>query len=238
MMQRQFEIELDRLKQRVLTMAGLVEQSLDEVARALTARDAELARRVIERDDEIDNLEIAIDREATQIIMRHQPLATDLRFVIVAIKLGPELERIADNAVNIARNILEMRDRTPPRQIARMPRLLGLSRAMVTDAIAAYVARDAVAAREVIDRDDEVDELYWTLFHEMLETMIDDGASIERGLSLILIARYAERIADQATNIGEEIVYLVEGKPIRHGGGSHAVDTDGSKNEGDEHHGA
>jgi phosphate transport system protein len=237
-MRRQFEIELDRLKQRVLTMAGLVEQSLDEVARALTTRDVELARRVIERDDEIDDLEIAIDREATQVIMRHQPLATDLRFVIVAIKLGPELERIADNAVNIARSVVEMHDQTPPPQITRIPRLLGLSRAMVTDAIAAYVARDTGGAREVIDRDDEVDELYWTLFHEMLETMIEDRATIQRGLSLILIARYVERIADQATNICEEVVYLVEGQPIRHGGGSETANTDRLTDEGDEHHGA
>jgi len=215
-MQRQFEHELDQLKQRVLTMAGLVEKALDDVAKALTTRDLELARSIIELDDAIDDCEMAIDRQATEFIARHQPMATDLRFVIVAIKLGPELERIADNAVNIARYLLDLGDRRTLKPLIDLPRMLAVARAMVSDAIASYVARDAIAARAVIRRDDEVDGLYWQIFRELLTFMIENPATITQSISLILVARFAERIADQATNIAEEVVYLVEGRPIRH----------------------
>ncbi len=215
-MQRQFEHELDQLKQRVLTMAGLVEKSLDDVARALTTRDLDLARSIIALDDAVDECEMAIDRQATEFIVRHQPMATDLRFVIVAIKLGPELERIADNAVNIARYLIDLGDRETLKPLIDLPRMLAVARAMVSDAIASYVARDAVAARAVIRRDDEVDGLYWQIFRELLTFMIEKPATITQSISLILVARFAERIADQATNIAEEVVYLVEGRPIRH----------------------
>jgi phosphate transport system protein len=216
--QRQFEQELDRLKQQVLTMAGLVEEALDTVARAITAHDKELARSVIADDDKIDSCEVEIDRLATEFIVRQQPMAIDLRYVIVAIKLGPELERIADNAVNIARYMLDLEDEDWVGPLLDLPRMLALARAMVSDAIAAYVARDADRARDVIDRDDEVDQYYWRIFRELVEAMTNDPSSISRSISLILVARFAERIADQATNIGEEVVYLVEGRPIRHGG--------------------
>lgn len=222
-MQRPFDDGLERLKEHVLTMAGLVEKSLDEVARAFAGRDAERARAVIAMDDEIDQHEVSIDRLATEVIVRHQPMATDLRFVIVAIKLGPELERIADNAVNIARALLDM-DRTRWQGLLPdLSRMLSVARAMVSDAIAAYVARDAARARQVIMRDDEVDRLYWAVFHELLQTMSADANAIGPSISQILVARFAERIADQATNIGEEVVYLVEGRPIRH------TDLDGTR---------
>jgi phosphate transport system protein len=214
----QFEQALDRIKRQVLTMAGLVEKSLDDVARALVDRDLELARQVIAADDEIDACEVEIDRLATECIVRHQPMATDLRFVIVAIKLGPELERVADNAVNISRYLLDLEDEAWSDSLRDMHRILAVSRAMVSDAIAAYVARDAPAAREVIRRDDEVDELYWKIFRGLIDSMVARPESASRSISLILVARFAERIADQATNMAEEVVYLVEGQPIRHAG--------------------
>jgi phosphate transport system protein len=136
--------------------------------------------------------------------------------VIVAIKLGPELERIADNAVNIAECILHMSKYPPLKSLVDLPRMLGLAHAMVSDSIAAYVARDAKAARAIILRDDEVDSLYMQIFRVLLTYMIEDPKTISRAIDLILVARYAERIADQATNIAEEVVYLVEAKPIRH----------------------
>jgi len=167
-------------------------------------------------DDEIDQYEVEIDRLATEFIAKHQPTATDLRFVIVAIKLGPELERIADNSVNIAGRVRHM-SKVPPLDAAQeLPRMLGLASAMVNDAIAAYVARDAAAAREIIRRDDEVDVLYWSVFRELIRFMVDDSESISRVIDLILIARFIERIADHATNISEEVVYLVDAQPIRH----------------------
>ena len=215
-MQRQFEEELDEIKRSILSMAGLVEKCLDDIATALAEHENELAEAVIAMDEEIDQHEVEIDRLATEFIARHQPTATDLRFVIVAIKLGPELERIADNAVNIAERVLHMSKYPRLRSRVELPRMLGLAHAMVSDAIAAYVSRDAAAARKVILRDDEVDSLYLQIFRVLLTYMIEDPKTISRAIDLILVARYVERIADQATNIAEEVVYLVEAKPIRH----------------------
>ena len=227
-MQRQFEEELEQIKHGILTMAGLVEKSLEDVAKALKEQNSELAERIIARDDEIDDWEVEIDRLATEFIARHQPTATDLRFVIVAIKLGPELERIADNAVNIAQRILHLAKYPLLKPSIDLPRMLALAHAMASDAIAAYVNRDADAAREIIERDDEVDELYWQLFRELLTFMIENPENISRAIDLILVARFIERIADQATNISEEVVYLVEAHPIRH---QRDLDTDSGAGE-------
>jgi phosphate transport system protein len=215
-MQRRFESELNELKHTILEMAGLVERSLEDAARALTNRDVKLAEAVIAMDDEIDQYEVEIDRMATEFIAKHQPTATDLRFVIVAIKLGPELERIADNAVNIAERVLRLCEQPLLKPLLDLPRMLANSHAMVTDAIASYVSRDAGCAREIIRRDDEIDALYWQIFRELLSYMMENPSTITRATDLILVARFAERIADQATNIAEEVVYLVEAEPIRH----------------------
>jgi phosphate transport system protein len=215
-MQRRFELELDELKHTILEMAGLVEKTLTDAAKALANRDVKLAQAVIAMDDEIDQYEVEIDRMATEFIAKHQPTATDLRFVIVAIKLGPELERIADNAVNIAERVLRLIEQPLLKPLIDLPRMLAKAHAMVTDAIAAYVSRDAGSAREIIRRDDEVDALNWQIFRELLSYMIEDPGTISRAIELILVARFAERIADQATNIAEEVVYLVEAEPIRH----------------------
>jgi len=215
-MHRQFEEELEQLKQSVLAMAGLVERSLEDAAKALVERDVDRAEQIIRRDDEIDRLEIEIDRLATEFIARHQPTATDLRFVIVAIKLGPELERIADDAENLAHRVLHLAKQPLLKPLVDLPRMLALAHAMVADAITAYVNRDPMAAREIIQRDDEVDTLYWQVFRELLTFMMEDPSTITRAIDLILVARFIERMADQATNIAEEVVYLVEAVPIRH----------------------
>ena len=215
-MQRQFELELEEIKRTILTMAGMVEKGLADVAKALTSCDSELARGVIAMDDEIDQYEVKIDRLATEFIAKHQPTATDLRFVIAAIKLGPELERIADNAVNIAERLLDMCSAPRIKPMEDLLRMCALASAMVNDAIAAYVARDAAAAREIIRRDDEVDALNWSIFRAMIQRMVDDPDVIARAIDIVLVARFIERIADQATNISEEVVYLVTARPIRH----------------------
>ena len=215
-MQRQFEEELEEIKHSILSMAGLVEKCLDDIATSLSDLDIALAEAVIERDEEIDQLEVEIDRLATEFIARHQPTATDLRFVIVAIKIGPNLERIADQSTNIAEHVLHMSKYPQLKSLVDLPRMLGLAHAMVSDAIAAYVSRDADLARNVILRDDEVDALYLQIFRVLLTYMIEDPKTISRAIDLILVARAVERIADQATNIAEEVVYLVEAKPIRH----------------------
>ena len=215
-MQRQFEHELDEIKRTILAMAGMVERGLLEVTKALTAGDTRAANDVIAMDDEIDQYEVKIDRLATEFIARYQPTATDLRFVIVAIKIGPELERIADNAVNIAERLREVAPGVERRPKDDLLRMLGLASAMVSDAISAYVERDADAAREIIRQDDEVDALNWSIFREMIQLMVEDREIVKRAIDTILVARFIERIADQATNISEEVVYLVEARPIRH----------------------
>ncbi len=216
MMQRRFEEELQQIRETVLRMAGLVEKSLADATTALTERDEAAARRVIAADDAIDAFEVEIDRLTTEFIVRHQPAATDLRFVVAAIKLGPELERIGDNAVNIAERALELARQPLLKPLIDLPRMLHVARAMVSDAIGAYVDRDAAAARRIILRDDEVDDLYLQIFRELITFMIEDPRTITRAIDLIFVARFAERVADQATNICEEVVYLVEGQPIRH----------------------
>ena len=215
-MHRQFEEELEQLKQSVLAMAGLAEKLVADAGRALVDQDVELAQEIIRRDDEVDRLEIEIDRLATEFIARHQPTATDLRFVIVAIKLGPELERVADDAVNVANRVLSLAKQPLLKPLVDLPRMLALARAMVADAITAYVNRDPAASREIIQRDDQVDALYWKVFRELLTIMMDDPSTIPRAIDLILVGRFIERMADQATNIAEEVVYLVEAVPIRH----------------------
>lgn len=215
-MQRLFEDELEQIKTTILTMAGLVEQALVQATKALLERDSALAQKVIDGDDAIDELEVEIDRLAAEFIVRHQPAAADLRFVVVAIKLGPELERIADHATNIAERVLYLNDKPDVKPLIDLPRMLNLTRAMVSDAVSAYVRRDPKTAREIIGRDDEVDGLYVQILRELITFMIDDPQTISRAIALIFVARYAERIGDQATNIAEEVVYLSEGKPIRH----------------------
>jgi phosphate transport system protein len=215
-MQRPFDSDLDAIKEQVLTMAGLAEKSLDDVAKVLASGDAELARTVIARDDRIDHCELEIDRLGTQFIVRHHPMASDLRFVISAIKIAPGLERIGDNAVNIARYLLDIMDGAWVAPVADVPRILAHARAMVSDVIEAFVARDAVRARAIIRRDDEVDRLYWGLFRGLIEKIRADPERVHQLMSQILVARFAERIGDQATNIAEEVIYLVEGRPVRH----------------------
>jgi phosphate transport system protein len=213
---RQFENDLDAIKEQILTMAGLTEKSLDEIAKAVTTGDLELARTVIARDDEIDRCELEIDRLGTEFIVRHQPLASDLRFVVSAIKIAPGLERVADNAVNIASYLIHLGDDETISPVEDIPRILGLARAMVATAVAAFVTRDSARAREVIQSDDEVDRLYWQLFDDLMEQTREQPAMVRQLVTQILVARFAERIGDQAENIAEEIIYLVEGEPVRH----------------------
>ncbi len=215
-MHRQFEEELEAIKASVLEMAGLVEKALVDASRALVERDSGLAQSVVDLDVAIDRHELELDRLTTEFIARHQPMASDLRFVVVAIKLGPELERMGDNAVNIAQRTLHLNQQPLLKPLVDLPRMLALARAMVSDSIAAYVARDAQTARQIIPRDEEVDQLYLQVFRELLTFMMERPATITTAIDLLLVARFAERIADQATNLCEQVVYLVEGVPISH----------------------
>ncbi|MGD8439992.1 MAG: phosphate signaling complex protein PhoU [Holophagae bacterium] len=215
-MPRIFDTDLNAIKQELLTMAGLAEKSLDDVAKVLATGDRELARSVIERDDRIDRCELTIDRLGTEFIVRHHPMAGDLRFIITAIKIAPRLERIGDNAVNIARYVLDIMAGPWSAPVPEVPRILAQARAMVTDVVTAFVSRDADRAREIIRRDDQVDRLYWNLFRALLDRIRTEPEAVHNLITQVLVARFAERIGDQATNIAEEIIYLVEGAPVKH----------------------
>lgn len=215
-MERPIDAELAKLKEKLLTMAGEVEQQLALAVRSLVERDAAAAEEVMAADFRVDEREKEVDRLAVEIIVRERPLASDLRLVITATKIAPDLERVGDHAVNIAEQALVLNRMPPLKPFVTLPRMADIARDMIRQALQAYVAHDARLAREVIARDDVVDALHEEVFRELLTYMLGDPQTIPRALALILVARSLERIADQATNIAEQVVYLVEGQDIRH----------------------
>lgn len=215
-MERRIEQELENLKGLLLTMAGEVERQLALAVRAVVERDDEAAREVIAADARIDQREIEVDRRIIELVVRERPLAKDLRLVFTAGKIAPDLERVADHAVNIAEQALVLNRQPPLKPFLIMPRMARLAATMVRDAISAFIAGDAAAARRVVAQDDEVDYMQEEIFRELLTYMMEDARTIPRALALLLIARSLERVADQATNISEQVVYLVEGADIRH----------------------
>ncbi|MGC8916628.1 MAG: phosphate signaling complex protein PhoU [Thermoanaerobaculum sp.] len=215
-MERPIDAELAKLKEKLLTMAGEVEQQLALAVRSLVERDAAAAQEVMAADSRVDEREKEVDRLAVEIIVRERPLASDLRLVITATKIAPDLERVGDHAVNIAEQALALNRMPPLKPFVTLPRMAEIARDMIRQALQAYVAHDARLAREVIARDDVVDALHEEVFRELLTYMLGDPQTIPRALALILVARSLERIADQATNIAEQVVYLVEGQDIRH----------------------
>lgn len=215
-METPLEREMRELTQLLLTMAGEVEQQLREAIRALVERDSQAASRVIAEDARVDEREKEVDRKAVEIIVRERPLAAPLRLVMSATKIAPELERVADHAVNIAEQALTLNTMPQLKPFVTIPRMAELAWEMVEEALHAFVHRDTARARQVIARDDIVDALHEEVFRELLTYMLADPQTIPRALALLLVARSLERIADQATNIAEQVVYLVEGLDIRH----------------------
>jgi len=215
-MESPFVHELDALKTFLLTMAGEVEHQLELTVRSLVERDATLAEQVIAGDALIDRREIEADRHIVEAIVRGRPLARDLRFVMTAGKIAPDLERIGDHAVNIARRSLQLSGLPPLKRLVTTPRMAAVVVGMVHDAIAAFVGGDAEKARAVIARDDQVDAMNEELVRELLTYMMEDPRTIARGLALAEVVRSLERIGDQATNIAEQVIYLVEGEDVRH----------------------
>jgi phosphate transport system protein len=215
-METTLERDLESFTELLLTMAGEVERQLDQAVGAVLERDSALAQAVIGSDEIIDRREMEVDHRAIELIVRQRPMASDLRLVITVTKIAPDLERIADHAVNIAEQALALNKVPPLKPFLAMPRMAEIARGMVRDAIAAFVRRDAELAREVIARDDQVDGMNEEIFRELLTYMMSDPTTIPRALALVLASRSLERIADQGTNIAEQVVYLVEGQDIRH----------------------
>lgn len=213
---RHFDREIEHLKQLLLRMGAMVEDSIHESIRALLERDTEAAQRVIEADTAIDRMELEIDQHTIELIAMMQPAAVDLRFVAAAMKITPELERVADLAVDVCERAIELNREPPLKPLLDIPRLARITQDMVRQSLDAFVRRDAVLAREVIARDDEVDLLTEQSFRELLTYMLEDSRNISRAIRLTFIGKYFERMADGATNICEMVVYLAEGKVIKH----------------------
>jgi phosphate transport system protein len=216
MIQRHFDEELAELKATLVRMAGLVEDQIDRALAALVKRDSDQARQVIERDHKVNALDVEIDDECVQLLALHQPAARDLRLVTTAMKISTELERISDLAENVSERTIELNEEPQLKPYIDIPRMGAIARMMVKESIDAFVKYDSALARKVLTDDDLVDDLMEQVFRELLSFMLENPSTITRAIRLSFIAKYLERIADHATNIAELVVYLVEGKIIRH----------------------
>ena len=215
-MERQFDEELTVLNKTLLKMAAFVEESIALSVKALKERNEEFVRQVLEREKTINDLDIEIDQVSLKLIALKQPMAKDLRLIVSAMKMGGELERIGDLAVNIAERTIELLKVPLLKPLIDIPRMASLAQGMVRDSLKAFINQDAPLARNVCERDQEVDQLNDQVFRELLTYTIADPTTISRAVELILIARHLERIADHATNISEDVIYLVDGRTIKH----------------------
>ncbi|MEK6604072.1 MAG: phosphate signaling complex protein PhoU [Nitrospirota bacterium] len=215
-MHRHFDDELQSLKEQILRMGGLAEEQVQGALRALVERDSDLARKIIENDRQVNTLDVAIDEDCLRLLALQQPTARDLRFITTAMKISTELERISDLAENICERVIELNEEPQLKPYIDIPRMANWALKMVKDALDAFVNHDAALARKVCQDDDFVDDLTHQLFRELLSFMLENPQTITRAIRITFIAKYLERIADHATNVAELVVYLVEGKIIRH----------------------
>jgi len=213
---RHFHDELNDMKVKLLTMSGEAEAALGLAFEAYLERDVEKAKRVLKGDRTIDAMETDIEERCINLLALQQPMAKDLRMLTAALKISNDLERVGDHAVNIADSVIrltEFRPVTPDPELIEMARL---AREMLSDALEAFIRGDTMAAREICRRDDRVDALHDSVFRIMLTHMMEDPQTIGAGVEVFLVSRNLERVADLATNIAEDVVFLVEGKSIKH----------------------
>ncbi len=216
MMERQFDEELKTLREKLLQMASLAQDSIATAIKSLEERNEEYANKVLEQEKEINLLDIKIDELCMKLFALRQPMAVDLRLITASLRISSDLERIGDQSVNIIDRTLELLKVPILKPLIDIPRMASLAENMVRDSITAFVNRDDALARNVCERDDEVDKLNDKIFRELLTYMIQDHTYIKRAVALILIGRHLERIADHATNISENVIYFVLGKTIKH----------------------
>lgn len=211
-----FDDELQHIKEKLLRMGSLVEDSIKSSVQSLVERDNELARKIIDRDRLVNTLDVEIDEEAIRVIALRQPMAGDLRFITTTMKITSDLERMGDLAVNIAERALELNEEPILKPYIDIPRMKEIAQGMTRDALDAFVRKDKKLAMEVIMRDDEVDDLKHDVLQELAIFMVQDPSTVTRAMKISFVAQYLERIADHATNIAEMVIYLIEGKIIRH----------------------
>ena len=211
-----FQRELEKLKGNLLKMAAIVEKAIADSVQSLVKRDSDLAQKTISGDDPINTLEIEIEEMCLKLLALRQPMATDLRFITMAMKIVTDLERMGDQAVNIAERAVSLNQEPQLKPYIDIPRMAEIVQSMVRDAIDAFVNRDSKLARDVCARDDLVDGLNDQVFRELVTYMITDSKAITRSVHLMIVSRCLERIADHATNIAEDVIYMIEGEVVRH----------------------
>lgn len=216
-MHRHFHQALDELKSEMAAMAGLVDRQLEAAAQALLAGDPAGARTVIGRDARVDAFETRIDARCRELFVLQQPVAADLRLIMAVLKISVQLERMGDIAVNIAERTITLDGRTALLASVRLAEMLAIARIMAGDALDAFAAGSAARARRVLESDDVVDDLERTVFRRLVQAMRDDPEAIEPAAHLLILARHVERLADHATNIAEDVIYLVDARDVRHG---------------------
>lgn len=213
---REYENQLRELRDRLLLMAGRVEEMIGKSVRALVERDPELARQTIESDLKVNRSELDVDELCLVMLATRQPMGSDLRFITLTLKMVTDLERIGDLAVNICERAIDLAAVPQLKPWEDIPRMADIARSMTRDAIDAFVAGDVDKAQAVIDRDNEVDELYTRIFREILAIMLKDSSTVERGIHVQSVAKWLERVADHATNLAEQVIFMVKGKDVRH----------------------
>jgi phosphate transport system protein len=211
---KSYDQEITLLSRKILEMGGLVEHQIAQAVDALVKRDVEQAAEVVEADDQIDRMEEEIDQHAIRLLATRQPMAIDLRLITMAMKIANDLERIGDYATNIAKRCARLAASPPIKPLYTIPRMALITQAMVKDVLDAYVERDSDKAVAAWHRDDEVDDMYTSVFRELLTYMIEDPRNISPSLDLIAVAKHLERMADHATNIAEKVHYMIHGQRI------------------------
>ena len=215
-MHRHFDDELKDLKAKLLRMGGMVEDQIQGALRALVERDSRLAREIIENDHQVNALDVEVDEDCLRLLALQQPTARDLRLITTAMKISTELERMSDLAENVCERAIELNEEPQLKPYIDIPRMANWALQMVREALDAFVMSDPALARKVTANDDFIDDLTQQLFRELLSFMIENPQTITRAIRITFIAKYLERIADHATNVAELVVYMVEGKIIRH----------------------
>jgi phosphate transport system protein len=213
---RHFQEELEQLKRRLLEMGGLAEEQVRIAIQALVERDPALIERGLTGDEPLNAMHIEIDKRCFTLLALFQPMAADLRAIVAAVKINTDLERVGDLAVNIAEAAQRYIERPPVKKLIDIPRMAGIAQAMLRDALDAFVRRDLDLAQHVLDEDDTLDELKTQIFRELLTYMLQDPSTIEPALDLILISRHLERIGDHATNVAEDVIFIVSARDVRH----------------------
>jgi phosphate transport system protein len=211
-----FQEELEQLKARLLEMGGLAEDRVRSAIRALVERDPDLVDYVLAGDQPINQLHIEIDSRCFKLLALHQPMAVDLRAIVSGVKINTDLERVGDLAINIAEAARRYLRHAPVKELIDIPRMADIAQGMLRDALDSYVKRDLALARQVLNEDDALDALKTQVFRDLLTFMLQDPHTIEPALDLILISRHLERIGDHATNIAEDVIFMVSAKDVRH----------------------